>query len=351
MADDGTPHAKGFAQRIRNHPLVVVILAGVGAASVTAGAVGYLYTKQIDVLSTRFDTQLAAQEAKYEQRIFDLEQTHKADIGKLEVRLSSIERRLGDNDFFNVRHFYVEDPEGLEIAPGSKFFDDAGFYAPAGEGFWTYGSMTEVDFMRRLYGEDNPLFQMFLQSIGGVQSFGRVHLWQGPDQGAVESDAPFARLFPFVSVERVSFDQIQTMNAAALATMENPVPDEPAFLEFYKSGIDKMYRGDIVGTLLSSHLFVNNMLLNFFPNTAYYLKTLQKVGNVAYIQAVVTLSDVVVGGAAYGRYFVTTETILISTKSALYVVNTVVPGHEPVPRGAPFNQVNAWLSDFVIVGQ
>jgi hypothetical protein len=48
---------------------------------------------------------------------------------------------------------------------------------------------------------------------------------------------------------------------------------------------------------------------------------------------------------------VTKEIIMISTHDAIYIVQTNVPNHEPVPRNEYFVWVNEWLGDFAVVVQ
>jgi hypothetical protein len=56
-----------------------------------------------------------------------------------------------------------------------------------------------------------------------------------------------------------------------------------------------------------------------------------------------------IGGEHHANYFVTQEVIMISTQNAIYIVQTSVPNHEPVPRNEYFVWVNEWLGDFAVM--
>ncbi|MCH8275631.1 MAG: hypothetical protein IH851_12670 [Armatimonadetes bacterium] len=338
------PTSVNLVDRIQNNILVILITLGVAVASVTAGVMHYLSNQQENLLRT-----------KHETAVQSLVAEHKEDLAELRTRLQSIERRLGNNDFFDVRQFFLDDARKLQLSMKAQFYGEAGFYAPIDETRWQYVTMSELEFAGHILGKQNPLYAMLTSMAPQSQSFGTVHLWKGVDEKLVEGPSPpIRRLFPYISVQRVSYEDLfgEIHNIAQdRAEMLFTAQSEEArqFKEFAAETAAKIFRGDAVGAALSGYLFMQGVMTSMFSNANYYIQNLQKTGNVVYLQSITTLSDVTIDGEHYANYFVTEEVIMISTPEALYFVQTSVPNHEPAPRNEYFVWVSEWLSDFAVV--
>ena len=88
--------------------------------------------------------------------------------------------------------------------------------------------------------------------------------------------------------------------------------------------------------------------LPFASDTQVYLQNISKVSNVLYCQFMLTLRNVIVEGRTLDSYFVTFETIVISTRENVYTVCIFTPSEEPMPRGPVPAEVTEWLSSFAV---
>lgn len=357
------PAPVALRDRISNNIVVILIASGVAVASVTAGVAHYFAKQQQDLIVTRHEAAVDSLLAEHRHDVRSLASRHDDELAELRTRLRSIERRLGGNEFFDVKRFFVDDARQLQLSKAAEFHNDAGFYAPNDETRWQYMKMSEMEFARYVMGAENPLYAMIESMAPQSEDFGTVHVWKGIDEQMVEGPSPVEKMFPYISVERIGYDEL----FGHISKMTELLADEMLLGKFDEAALSeedrdlfvaltgeytvRMFRGDAVGALLPSYLFMSQMIANMYPNVHFYIDNLQKTGNVVYLQTVSTLSDVVIGGEHHANYFVTKEIIMISTHDAIYMVQTNVPNHEPVPRNEYFVWVNEWLGDFAVVVQ
>jgi hypothetical protein len=351
----------GLRDKINNNVVIILIASGVAVASVTAGVTHYLSKQQQDLMITRHETAVQNLLAEHRHDVRSLATKHDDELAELATRLRSIERRLGGNDFFDVKQFFVDDARELQLSKEAEFHNDAGFYAPKGDTRWQYVTMSEMEFARYVMGPQNPLLELVEQMAPQSEDFGTVHIWKGTDEKLVDGLSPVQRVFPYISVERIGYEDLfgeinkmteflaDQLVAGRLENAELSAGDRELFVDFADAYTAKLFRGDAVGALLPSYLFMSQMITNMYPNVHWYVKNLQKAGNVVYLQSITTLSDVAIAGEHHDNYFLTGEIIMISTQDAIYIVQTNVPNHEPAPRNEYFVWVNEWLGDFAVV--
>jgi hypothetical protein len=141
------------------------------------------------------------------------------------------------------------------------------------------------------------------------------------------------------------------MIGALAPTASNDGVPPDGLVEHITEAMANAYRGDTVGFLLGSQLFMNTIAQRLFPNVECYLNSVQKVGNEVYVQSRTTVRDVETDSGERKTFYITSERILISTSDSVYSVSTFVPDTEPVPRSASFLRVNEWLGDFAVILQ
>ncbi len=341
-----------LTDRVKDHIVVLVASACVAAGAVTFTVAKFLFDRELGASVANHQAELSQFRLEQKQELASISEKYESVKGQLEARLVSIERRLGENDVFDVRRFFVSDPNNLSLSKYARYYADAGFYAPADDRRWEYLRLSEVDFAEYLMGKENPIMPL-LRRPG---EFTTVHVWKGIEEKLVDGgSSPFQRLFPFVSVVRVSHDDmLGVMNKMNYDMTETLVEyDEANFgsRENQETAglLDKMYRGDSTGLLLSSNLLVSTVINSMFPGTSYYIRRLQKIDNVVYCQSLTTLTNVRIDGVHHDAYFVTAENIMISTPEAMYLINTVVPSSEPIPRNEYFVWITEWLGDFAVL--
>jgi hypothetical protein len=275
----------GLRDKINNNIVVILIASGFAVASVTAGVVHYLSKQQQDLMLTRHESAVENLVAEHRQDLRSLTARHDEELAELRARMRSIERRLGGNEFFDVKRFFVDDARQLQLSKHAEFFNDAGFYAPTDETRWQYVQMSEMEFARHVVGPQNPLFGVLESMAPHSEDLGTVHIWKGVDEKVVEGPAPIERLFPYISVRRVSYEDlfgqinkmseildemfVEKFNEAELSETDRELVIANA--EEYAA---KLFRGDAVGALLPSHLMMAQMIASMYPNVHFYIENL-----------------------------------------------------------------------------
>jgi hypothetical protein len=202
------PTPVGLRERIHNNIAVILIASGVAVASVTAGVVNYLSKQQQDLMITRHEAAVENLLAEHRHDVRSLASRHDEELVELQTRLRSIERRLGGNEFFDVKQFFIDDARELQLSKDAEFYNDAGFYAPKDETRWQYVTMSEMEFARYVMGAQNPLYAMLESMAPQSEDFGTVHVWKGVDEKLVEGLSPVERMFPYIFVERISYEDL-----------------------------------------------------------------------------------------------------------------------------------------------
>jgi uncharacterized membrane protein len=173
------PTPVGLRERIHNNIVVILIASGVAVASVTAGVVNYLSKQQQDLMITRHEAAVENLLAEHRHDVRSLASRHDEELAELTTRLRSIERRLGGNEFFDVKQFFIDDARELQLSKDAEFYNDAGFYAPKDETRWQYVTMSEMEFARYVMGAQTPLYAIIERMAPQSEDFGTVHIWKG----------------------------------------------------------------------------------------------------------------------------------------------------------------------------
>lgn len=347
------PGPKSLRDRMQNNVIVLLIVSGVAVAGTTFSISEFLYSQEQKFLHVKQDAEMTALKAKHQEELFSLLRSHDSDRKEFEDRITSIEREIGENHYFDIRNFFIQDSKTAEVSKRAQYFSDANFYAPRDRSRWTYAEMTTMDFLRYMLGDDNPILSM-IRIPPEAEKFERVSIWMGQQQQSLEG-GPYKRLMPYVFVERLSHQEYYNMlNKTVRAHMAKlqANSDQDVSEEVVAEGIEllmKSYRDDVVTTTITGGLNFMSWFKLHFPNTRVYVKKLQKIDNVLYMQNFITMSNVKVDGVPHDQYYITLESFFISTPKELYVVATFVPSSEPVPRHEYFVWVNEWLGDFRVV--
>jgi len=109
------------------------------------------------------------------------------------------------------------------------------------------------------------------------------------------------------------------------------------------------FQGDVIGVLLAyslEYLFVTGSLISKLSTE---LISAQRLDNLLYSQMRVSQKDVKVAGKLYPWYYCYLENYFVSLPPYVFIVITVVPSPDPIPRGRDFAWVSEWLSKFAIL--
>jgi hypothetical protein len=345
---------------IKNHPFVGVIAACAVAVGTTFGVAQYWFQQKETLLLSKYDAKVEYLHVDSQTKIEKLSQKYEKEINRLESLISSIERRIGDNKYFDIKSFFIKDPQKVQLSERSEFHDKDEFYASLDKSRWKYTVTTHREFWTYLLGENNP----FIRSMNSNKSKNlerTINLWKGINELYVESNAPFQRLFPYIFVQRIEYKEFlestdklgeeRVKNLIELNFKNESEEFKKSTKDFILDNLKVIYRGDAIGIMLNETVSLNMATRLFYPNTTYDLKNIQKVGNVFYIQSLYSIRDIILSGKKYSSYYITQEYIMISTLKYLYIVGTGIPSAEPAARHEYFNWINEWLGDFAILLQ
>jgi hypothetical protein len=285
----------------------------------------------------------------YSQKINAIDTMHSLELERIQSRLASIRRRLGEKEFFDVTNLIVSQGMTVSKVPSSaKYFQSDGFYAMQGESHWVYSQVSEYEFIKLIY----PSFTDLPPSFPVLP----LHLWRGENVASGEGlgfgVGEVTRLFPYIIVERIPYERFGEIIGWARSTeltMENAVLEKGLSSEQLIAQLERIFRGDAAGSILSSLLMQQFVTQAIVKNVQVDLVEIQKVGNTVYVQILIITKDVEVDQTHYSSYYQRNELLLVSTKDSVYLVQTSVPSQDPLPRDEYFQWVTEWLSNFAIV--
>jgi hypothetical protein len=306
-----------WKDRIEKNAFVVVVGACVATGATVASVMEYYATEKIDAIKTQHNSEMIA----------------------LKTQLASITRSMGHEEYLDVRKMVVP-RDRVSPEPNSQYFDDADFYAPAPSGDWLYSKSSEEELLAALMGQD--LSKTPLHKLGNVAP---IHLWRNKKTLHVEGHAVFKNLFGYVYVTKVPVNKIKEIAGALDEEDKKSIsitePAKKTTTTKDESVLDSLFRGDIAGKLLT---FVLVAQLSADQLMSSELVNVQKVHNVVYMAARMTLKGVKVDKVSYSRYYLNSETIIISIGDDAVMVKTLVPSTDPAGSNEYSQYVTRWFN-------
>lgn len=104
------------------------------------------------------------------------DEKHAAEITELKTKISSIERNIGENDYFDVKQLFLSDNDRNEPSPKSSYIASGNFYVDTTNTNWTYKQIPPVTFVRNEL-EIDPLELQF----GRKSSFTIDSIFKNPE--------------------------------------------------------------------------------------------------------------------------------------------------------------------------
>jgi hypothetical protein len=318
-----------FKEKVENHPYIYIITAMIAAVTVAASVQQYFYSQQKEIAKAECQKQ----------------------IDEANNRLASIKRGMPNNEYFDIRRLQYTTGTNNTPPATSKFI--AGEFYATSRSSWEYSETTEGALIQDITGVDITSLSPMLKQAAGLSP---VYLWKAhAHSGIVEKHEVLKHLFPYVSLQKMSFDQLHTVLGLVKkeADEEDKIGKESAEPAPSQAGdimanLERYIRNDTVGSFFTMQLYLEMIagVSNFEDST---LLNVQKVGNVLYSQSLLTIHDIQVDGKNYGRYYVTQELILIAASDKVIVLRTFIPSDDPSPRGTVFSDVTSWLDDFRVL--
>jgi hypothetical protein len=285
-------------KRVEENPFVFLAGAVAAGATAAAGVTAFFGQRAMDLLQAR----------------------HALEVQRYEAQLQSIDRKIGDARFLDVRSLFVS-KSAAAAPPSDVFVPDAGLYAPADD-FWKYERLKEAELSLR--AEDaGAAVKDALRKTDAYRRSPTVSVWSQKDAPRVKAGG--VSLFPYILVRRVPLAEFMAASGA---------PDQPA--------------GDAAGRAFTdAWRSMETLRAKLGPKAALELTAAQKVGNVFYAQALLTAPESSLKGRA--AVYVRRECILFTTAADVFTVETVLPGPDPLPNGKAAAKVTEWLSNVRIL--
>ena len=139
---------KGALDQIKNNPIAIIIGVGIAVATGTSTIANYYFQKEKNIITTNLQNEMESNKKKFEQR------------------LASIERRLGENEYFDVRNLQIDAQTVNFLSSSTEYFSSDGFYAETGQERWDYNYFDDLELLEFTANKDEPFYQMTTQNAG-----------------------------------------------------------------------------------------------------------------------------------------------------------------------------------------
>jgi hypothetical protein len=273
MAADARGRTQAVTDKLKDHPVVVLIGTISAVLGITVPITGNLY-----------DTRLEKQKLQSDREVAGLKQS-----------LSSIQRAVGGEvDYLDVSKIPVTQADAAGLPQGSRFFEE-GYFAvdPAGSSPWKQGVTTELQLYQDLAGANAA---KALANQAPILRRFPVRLWRRNDPHVIRVPASGESItvYPQVFVEQTPLSRFARVLPAELG---HSVQDDPA------------------GVALFSQL---QLQLPLQEATRASIVSIQKKANVGYARYESRFDNALVDGSTRRQYFLTQEIVVVATGRDLF---------------------------------
>lgn len=369
---------------LESHPLFLILGVGVAVATSTAGVVEYFLDKIHQTKLARIQTE------------------HVIQISRLQDKLASIERKISDDtSFFDVTSWFLSATRIRTLNQSFKTMDGGQFFiSEPNMSNWTYALSSELDLLKASIGFDDDEGFPLNVPISELERK-NLHLWRNQETLAFQT-TPDARgeegtkftFFPYVAVQFITVSDLlaiatefhsalisdselselnksldallehldslnmqlhqdssdasparQSLTAIQDAAANNPTPGE-ARLEV-EGVLSELFRGDLAAFFLASISTQIVQIPALLPGAKSTLQTVQKKGNVLYMQFTIKFQDIEFLDGNAGSYAaVDQELFVVTNADGVFFIKVQVPSTDG--RSDAYSWVGEWLSGFRI---
>jgi hypothetical protein len=363
----------GIKDFVDNHPGSVIVGILIGTVSSTAAVMDILCQQRLDNEKTKIETEYQSQ------------------VTALKTRLASIERGIdpGEEDsYFDVAQLIVT-PDRIKVLDASyKAIGDGNFFIiEPSTSKWTYSFISSLEFNKLMLGDADPPVE--LSAITDFLAKKTIHIWKSPNpivvyprlNGENEQVAPELSLYPMVSVEPISYDflhaafsklmdekrekdlssTLKKMNELskeltilsseieiprkqqAASTDSDRLANKASMKLDMEEQLRQVFRGDVAAVFLMGTMMQTLAFSQRFAQSQTELKTVQKKGNVVYLQARNSFEKIKIEGKESEMgLFIDREVFLVTGARGLFLVTVQIPTLDGRSEAYPW--VAQWLS-------
>ncbi|MGE0747321.1 MAG: hypothetical protein AB7K86_18830 [Rhodospirillales bacterium] len=338
-------------ERVQKSALAVLVSTAVSGGTIVYGVTEYFHRQESALQTARLE-QLRADDRRALAQEYDGKLAAARDENaRLKSTMSSIERRIGGEKFFDVQKiFFSQLPDYERDRNRIEYFEDGEFYAMRTLKNWSYQKTTEIAVARLMLDDDTV--DTVLGPLRAIEAkLPSDHVWRHPTDFVFEN-GPFRRLFPTIQVQKVSLADLEMVIDAmsggkgafdpADGLAEEVVVESPGQSQRIKT----IFRSDVLGMFLAINLRSLIDVARGEKRVSFGVRNVQKVGPVLYMQTVLTFTDYVVNGAPRHKLYLLQELILVAKGDKVYSVKTSLPSFDPAFTGEIASDINYWLNNF-----
>ncbi len=303
----------------------------------------------------------------------NLNAAHSTELRKIEEKIGSIHRRLGDSDHLDVRKLMIHKSEFQKVPIGAAYFAEGSFYAVTNAGDWKHELVSYEDLVVCITGEKAD------SRMGRLLESSPLHIWRKKQSLSIRGSSVVSNLLTLIAVQKIPVDDVkdalgldEAFSMSFTNTLAVPIDVafegqkvtlpaawvtnnqimSPVFTSSRTNTISlrEALPGDVVGVLLA------DALEKLFLSTTFVSRELrgeiielQKIDNVLYGQFRFTFKNATVNGVKYNEYYYNLEGMVIGLNPYVFVVVSAVPSMEPTERGPDFQWVSDWYRNFAVV--
>jgi hypothetical protein len=325
---------------IETHPLPTLVGVAIAAATAASGLAAYVASAE----RTRLE--------------FGLRQ----EMSTLKSRLASIERRIGADEktYFDVSRLVLPQEQVKTLSAEFRTAGDGAFYyvPPPGDG-WEHRVTSEAELMAMKFGQSEAAFVGKETDLAKALGAKTVYVWRHKDGLTIDRSGKaglrFDKLvfFPMVVVQAIDAKLLPSLagriaeatspGAKAASSTAAAGADEGERMLARERDLERAFRGDAAAVLLTGILTqtLNTPLL--MGDVQASMNTVQKKGNVLYLQMSMRFPDATIEGSAARRTVVVDrEVFVVTTPATVYMVQVEVPSIGG--RAQAYEWVAQWLS-------
>jgi hypothetical protein len=318
---------------LEDNPLAVLLALALSAGGTVAGVMNYYTSQRMDAAEAEHKVEMASSEAQHKAAMSSLEARSRKElqdattplqdkITDLTNRLVSIERRVpgSDPDYLDVTKLTIVSGRVKDLGEKYRPFAGSRFYVDVPDlASWHYEETNQLQLLRTFYGvkADDTESDDFSKALGSE----RVYIWRSTAELKVEvtrldSSPMTLTFFPAVIVEDLDADTLRrratalgrllierfsdekpeknaatahALDAATKELREQPPAEETADLKQKVLGaLSDVVSSDVATSVLQG-VIVDAQQENFVFGGRHRLSSMQKKGNVWYVQDEVTI--------------------------------------------------------------
>jgi len=271
-------------ERLEENIVVLAVAVAIGTGGTVYGVSAYFCQQHMDSAALAHQNDMSALTNKSDEEIRHIRHDYDEAITELKNRVSSIERRLGGEKYLDVNSLFRSKQEE-QTTKYAQYFPDGQFFAQKDSDKWKFQKTDELALMSEIVGglKEGDLPDKAGKALSGLP----MYLWRG--QGVFDlQGVSVAKIFPFIAVEIIDHDKLSSVGGI-FESDDKSAEEASRFL-------GSQLRNDAPSVFLSSFISLQMQMSAMDNHIKFYIRNIQKVGRVMYVQIFITFENIRVNG-------------------------------------------------------